>query len=204
MILDERNLLEAVQILCELDADLARAVRLYGPPPWWAREPGFATLVWIILEQQVSLASAKATFSRLQATIPLTPQHFLTLDDATLKSIGFSRQKTACVRHLSQEILNGFDLESLHRLDDHEAKARLVKLKGIGNWTADVYLLMALRRPDAWPVGDLGLQVGMQELKGLLVRPAGKVLEALAEPWRPWRSAAARIVWQSYLSRRSS
>ncbi|HEU4741648.1 MAG TPA: DNA-3-methyladenine glycosylase 2 family protein [Meiothermus sp.] len=204
MILDERNLLEAVQILCELDADLARAVRLYGPPPWWAREPGFATLVWIILEQQVSLASAKATFSRLQATIPLTPQHFLTLDDATLKSIGFSRQKTAYVRHLSQEILNGFDLESLYRLDDHEAKARLVKLKGIGNWTADVYLLMALRRPDAWPVGDLGLQVGMQELKGLLVRPAGKVLEALAEPWRPWRSAAARIVWHSYLSRRSS
>lgn len=204
MVLDEKNLLEAVQILCELDADLARAVRLYGPPPLWAREPGFETLVWIILEQQISLASARATLARLKALIPVTPEHFLTLDDPTLKSIGFSRQKTAYVRHLSQEILDGFDLEILHHLNDHEAKARLVKLKGIGNWTADVYLLMALRRPDAWPVGDLGLQVGMQELKGLRGRPRGEALETLAEPWRPWRAVAARIVWHSYLSRRAS
>ncbi|MER3556295.1 MAG: DNA-3-methyladenine glycosylase 2 family protein [Meiothermus sp.] len=200
MILDEETLLEAAEILSARDADLARVLQLYGPPPLWAREPGFAALVRIILEQQVSLASAKAAFERLKAATPLTPEGFLTLDDATLKAVGFSRQKMAYVRHLSQAILDGFDLDGLEHLDNVEARNRLIELKGIGPWTADIYLLMCLRRPDVWPVGDLGLQLGMQRLKGLAAKLSALELEAIAQPWRPWRAVAARILWHFYLS----
>lgn len=201
-VLDEKTLLEAVEVLSNKDADLARVIELYGPPPLWVREPGFATLVWIILEQQVSLASAKATFQKLSDAIPVTPQAILKLEDAALRAMGFSRQKTAYVRHLSRAMLDGFDLEGLRNLDDAEAKSRLVELKGIGSWTADIYLLMGLRRPDVWPVGDLGLQVGVQWLKGLASKPSGLELEAIGQPWQPWRAVAARILWHFYLSQR--
>lgn len=200
MFLGEASLLEAVKILSARDADLARVIQLYGPPPLWAREPGFATLVWIILEQQVSLASAKATFQKLSATIPVIPKDFLKLDDATLRAIGFSRQKTAYVRHLSRAILDGFDLDGLQHLDDAKVKTRLIELKGIGSWTADIYLLMVLSRPDVWPVGDLALQIAVQRLKGLSVRPTALELEAIGQPWKPWRAVAARILWHFYLS----
>lgn len=189
-------------MLSQQDPHLAQVLHLYGPPPLWAREPGFATLVHIILEQQVSLASARATLERLKATIPLTPQHFLGLEDSTLRSIGFSRQKAAYVRNLAQAVLHGFDLDELPRLDDPEARARLVGLKGIGHWTADIYLLMALGRPDVWPAGDLGLQLAYQELKGLAARPGAGELEEVARPWRPWRAVAARMLWHYYLSKR--
>lgn len=202
MVVDEETLLEAVEILSARDADLARVIALYGPPPLWVREPGFATLVWIILEQQVSLVSAKATFRKLSAATPVTPEAFSTLDDGALRSIGFSRQKIAYVRHLSQAILDGFDLEGLQNLGNAEAKSRLVELKGIGSWTADIYLLMGLRRPDVWPVGDLGLQVGVQWLKGLASKPSGHELEAIGQPWQPWRAIAARVLWHFYLSQR--
>lgn len=189
-------------MLSQQDPHLAQVLHLYGPPPLWAREPGFATLVHIILEQQVSLASARATLERLKATIPLTPQHFLGLEDSTLRSIGFSRQKAAYVRNLAQAVLHGFDLDELPRLDDPEARARLVGLKGIGHWTADIYLLMALGRPDVWPAGDLGLQLAYQELKGLAARPGAGELEEVARPWRLWRAVAARMLWHYYLSKR--
>lgn len=202
MFLDRARLLEAVKILSEMDTDLAQVIQLYGPPPLWARGPGFATLVWIILEQQVSLASAKATLERLSATIPVTPESFLTLDDPTLRTIGFSRQKTVYVRHLSQAILDGFNLDGLQYLEDAEAKSRLVRLKGIGSWTADIYLLMVLRRPDVWPTGDLALQIAVQRLKGLNSRPAALELETIAQPWQPWRAVAARILWHFYLAQR--
>jgi DNA-3-methyladenine glycosylase II len=198
-LITEKTLLEAVQILCEQDADFASIYRQYGPPPLWDRVPGFKTLVHIILEQQVSLASAKAAFDRLNESIKLTPHNLLTLSDAQMLAIGFSRQKTRYVRLLSQSILDGFDLDGLAKLDDLEVRVRLTAHTGIGNWTADIYLLMALGRPDIWPVGDLALQVAYQKIKGLTERPLGPTFEAIGELWKPWRSVAARMLWHYYL-----
>ena len=187
--------------LSERDPDLARILRTLGPPPMWARDEGFATLIQIILEQQVSLASAKAAFDRLVASIsPLTPVGFLTLDDVALKAIGFSRQKAGYGRHLAEAIVAGrFNPDSLRDLDDDAARAALVSLKGIGPWSADIYLLMALRRPDVWPAGDLALAQAAQRAKRLPSCPSPKELEAIAVPWRPWRAVAARLLWHLYL-----
>lgn len=187
------------------DAELAAVVARFGYPPLWAREASFATLVHIILEQQVSLASAKAAFDRLRAALgQIEPQGLLTLADATLKTIGFSRQKTRYARLLAQALLDGqLDLARLARLPDDEVRATLKQLKGIGDWTVDIYLLMALRRPDAWPIGDLGLAVAAQEVKGLAKRPTPSQLESLGEAWRPWRAVAARLLWHHYLSVRA-
>lgn len=202
--LTDETLLHGVSQLAERDPDLARILATWGPPPLWAREPGFPTLIHIILEQQVSLASAKAAFNRLLAmATPLTPEAFLSLDDSTLKMIGFSRQKMLYGRHLAQAILSGeLDLVALAAADDETARMTLLKRKGIGLWTADIYLLMALRRPDIWPVGDLGLVVAMQEVKQLAARPRAEEMDALARPWRPWRAVAARLLWHHYLSKR--
>ena len=206
--LDQASLLQGVEILTELDADLARVVNAYGPPPLWAREPSFATLIHIILEQQVSLASANAAFARLLDIArlpgvdqPLTPERFVTLDDETLRGVGFSRQKQGYGRHLAQCILSGdLDLAVLPALTDDEVRQELLQVKGIGAWTADIYLMEALLRPDIWPVGDLALAVAAQQVKGLSERPTPDELLALAEPWRPWRSVTARILWHNYLS----
>ena len=191
-------------MLTAQDADLAAIVQRWGPPPLWAREPGFPTLVHIILEQQVSLASARAAFDRLLAlTTPLTPTRFLELDDATLRAVGFSRQKTGYSRHLAQAIVTGaFDIDGLAALPDDAARTALVARKGIGPWTADIYLLMCLGRPDVWPVGDLALQVAMQSIKGLAQRPTVVEMEKIGEAWRPWRAVAARLLWHHYLRER--
>jgi DNA-3-methyladenine glycosylase II len=202
--LDEQSLASALTDLAARDADLAAVLAELGPPPLWAREPGFPTLIHIILEQQVSLASARAAFERLQAAVhPLTPESFLLLDDAALRAIGFSHQKVGYARHLAIALVEGrLDLAALAGLDDDAARAALVALKGIGPWTADIYLLMALRRPDVWPGGDLGLQIGMQLVKGLPRRPTGEETAMIAEAWRPWRTVAARLLWHHYLNRR--
>ena len=202
--LTEAHLLEGVVALTAQDAGLAAIVHRWGPPPLWAREPGFPTLVHIILEQQVSLASARAAFDRLLVlAMPLTPARFLEFDDETLRAVGFSRQKASYSRHLAHAIVSGeFDLDQLATLPDDAARAALVARKGIGPWTADIYLLMCLGRPDIWPVGDLGLQVAMQAIKGLAQRPTLVEMAALAEGWRPWRAVAARLLWHHYLRER--
>ena len=202
--LTERSFVDAVSRLATLDADLASVIHRHGPPPFWTREPGFPTLTHIILEQQVSLASAKAAFDRLQAaTSPLTPESLLALDDDTMRAVGFSRQKTEYARILARHVLDGrLDLARLGDLSNHEATAQLLKLKGIGPWSAQVYLLMALRRSDIWPLGDLALVVAMQEVKQLSQRPSADEMARLAEPWRPCRAVAARILWHHYLSTR--
>jgi len=143
--LTDDTLPTALTGLTARDPRLARIVADYGPPPLWAREPGFPTLLRIILEQQVSLASAKAAFDRLlMVALPLTPERFLELDDATLKAAGFSRQKTRYGRELAAAVLSGsLDLDALDVLDDETVRAELVKVVGIGRWTADIYLLMA-------------------------------------------------------------
>ncbi|CAI8763663.1 DNA-3-methyladenine glycosylase family protein [Methylocaldum szegediense] len=201
--LTEIDLEIALAELSARDADLARLYTELGKPPMWARNPGFSTLIRIILEQQVSLASARAAFERLLASAsPLTPESFLALHDTALARIGFSRQKMAYGRYLAQSIAEGrFDLDKLDLMDDETAKARLIELKGIGPWTADIYLLMALRRPDAWPAGDLGLIQAVQDVKRLPSRPNPETMVAIAEIWRPWRAVAARMLWHHYLSR---
>lgn len=202
-LLSEVTLAQGADELARRDADLAAILGRRGVPPLWAREPGFPTLVHIILEQQVSLASAMAAFTKLRAIAnPLTPDAFLALDDATLKEAGFSRQKTAYARSLARDLQNGaLDLGALEELDDADAHARLVALHGIGDWSASIYLLMALRRGDVWPTGDLALVVAMQIVKGLTKRPSREQMHELAEPWRPLRAVAARLLWSEYLAR---
>ena len=201
--LTAETLAHGLCVLAKRDRDLARVIDQYGPPPMWARRPGFPTLIHIILEQQVSLASARAAFNRLKASIRVTPRNLLTLDDAALKSIGFSRQKTAYARHLAQAILDRrFNPTALADLDDATARAALIELKGIGVWSADIYLLMALRRPDVWPHGDLALAVAAHHVKQLPARPTYDELTAMSEAWRPWRAVAARVLWHHYLSQR--
>ncbi len=184
------------------DPDLAALRARVGTPPLWARPHGFGTLVHIILEQQVSLASARAAYDRLRAAVdPLSPDRFLALDDALLKAIGFSRQKIGYARALAQAILCGeLDLDALPYLADDTVREQLLARKGIGPWSAEIYLLMALGRADAWPAGDLALAIAAQEVKGLATRPDPATLTAVAEPWRPWRAVAARLLWQHYLT----
>jgi DNA-3-methyladenine glycosylase II len=202
--LDPPTLNQAVRELAARDADLARIISAYGPPPRWEREPGFPTLIHIILEQQVSLASAKAAFDRLKAAVePLTPTGFLTLSDEALKQIGFSRQKTRYGRELAEAVIKeSLDLAGLEGLDDQAAREKLIQVKGIGNWTADIYLLMAMGRPDIWPRGDLALEMALQRMKRLAKRPTPEEARQISESWRPWRAVAARILWHFYLSER--
>jgi DNA-3-methyladenine glycosylase II len=162
----------------------------------------FSDPVYIILEQQVSLASARSAFDRLRTAVAvLEPEAFLILDDRRLKEIGFSGRKGRYCRALAEALIAGsLDLDALPGLADDEVRAALEKVTGIGPWTAHIYLLMVLLRPDVWPAGDLALRKTVQDLKGLPVPPDPAELEALAEPWRPWRSVAARILWNHYLN----
>jgi DNA-3-methyladenine glycosylase II len=200
--LNHQSLAQGVSYLCRVDPDLAKIVSDLGHPPLWAREPGFATLLQIILEQQVSLASARAAYLKLEkASGQITPERFLAFTDAELKQFGFSRQKTEYGRVLSQAIVSGqMDLDRLSDLDDSVVRRELIQLKGIGQWTADIYLLMVLLRPDIWPSGDLALVSAVQQMKNLPEKPTSVQIFEIAEKWRPWRSVAARIAWHYYLS----
>jgi len=202
--LNEEKLVAACLTLAKQDEDLANIFQRFGKPPLWAREPGFATLVHIILEQQVSVASAKSAFDKLVKFVEiLTPKNLLRLNDAELKAVGFSRQKTGYARGLAEAVLNGkIDLKALESLPDAEVKAELKKLKGIGDWTSDIYLLMALARPDVMPKGDLALHIAWQKLKNLELRPTSDEFLLIAERWKPFRAVAARLLWHFYLSAR--
>ncbi len=202
-LLTETSFAEALGVLAVQDSDLAEILADLGSPPFWVREPGFATLIQIILEQQVSLASAKAVFARLQETIsPITAELFLKLEDPEIKRIGFSRQKALYGRLLAQSIIAGqINLATLNKMDDEDVRSILKKIKGIGDWTVDIYLLMAMRRPDSLPKGDLALAIAVQKVKRLEYRPSPKELEVIAQIWRPWRGVATRLLWHYYLSK---
>ena len=204
IILSEDRFAQSVRELARIDSDLAAVVTKYGIPPLWIREPGFPTLLYIILEQQVSLASARALFGKLQKAVkPLTPGRFLKLTEPEMRVLGFSRQKTLYTRLLAEAIQKRrFALNNLQELPDHHVREKLVALKGIGNWTADIYLLSALRRPDIWPVGDLALAIAVQEVKQLRQRPSPERLEKMSAPWKPFRAIAARLFWHAYLCKR--
>lgn len=203
--LTEQNLAAAAAHLAKRDSDLAAILKRLGPPPLWARPPGFATLVKIILEQQVSLASAASMFGKLKTnTMPFTPARMLELGEAHLKSLGLTRQKTSYCLHLAESLRDKrLQLRRLPQMTDEEVKAALMGIKGLGSWSADVYLLMVLRRPDVWPAGDLALATAAFSVKRLKERPTPEALTKLAEPWRPFRSVAARMLWQHYLARRT-
>ena len=200
--LTRRTLLSGVRALAIADPALAASVERFGPPPLWARDPSYATLVHLVLEQQVSLASAQAAFDRLAVALAGTvePSAFLGLSDADLRAIGFSRQKAGYARDLAGALADGFDLEGLAGLSDDEVRTNLMRLRGIGRWTADIYLIMCLRRPDVWPHGDQALATAARELLELPARPTFDELQIRARSWRPHRATAARILWHHYLS----
>ncbi|MBI3957349.1 MAG: DNA-3-methyladenine glycosylase 2 family protein [Chloroflexi bacterium] len=202
MNLTNELLMQATDTLAVQDPDLAGVVARFGYPPLWFRQPGFAALLQLILEQQVSQASGQAAYDRLLAVVgAVTPESLLTLDDDSLRAVGFSRQKARYGRLLAQAVQSGsLDVDALAQLDDEGVRTALQKITGIGPWTAEVYLLMALLRPDVWPRGDVALATAAQQVKGLPARPSQAELHELAEQWRPWRAVAARLLWHHYLS----
>ena len=204
--LDERSLRQGVRALARADRHLAAVVERHGPPPLWAREPGFPTLVQIVLEQQVSLASGRAAYLRLLGVAgAVTPARVARLTERAVRGAGLTRQKTAYVLGIAHAIERGeLDIDGLATLGDDAARAELTGLKGVGPWTADIYLLMALGRRDVWPRHDLALAGAMREVKRLRGLPTPDRQLKIAEPWRPWRAVAARLLWHHYLSRRAS
>ena len=193
---------KGLNILVSNDRDLAAVVVRHGPPPLWRRKPCFATLVRIILEQQVSLASARAVYQRLSLLVaPFSAHRFRQIDPDRLKAAGMTRQKRAYCYHLAEAVARKqLCLSRLGDLQDAEVREALMQVKGIGRWTADIYLLMALGRPDVWPIGDLALKAAAKSVKHLPGVPTDTAFEALGNPWRPWRAVAARVLWHAYLS----
>ena len=199
--LSARALQEGLEHLARVDAELARALERVGYPAPRQRGPGFATLLRIMVAQQLSTRSAAAIWARVeQACLPLvTAESFLRLDELAFKAIGFSRQKMAYGRSLAEAVASGaLDLEALASLPEEEAIAAIAAQRGFGRWSAEIYLLFALGRADIFPADDLGLQVGMQRLKRLDARPNRKAMIELAEPWRPLRGCGAIFLWHFY------
>jgi len=199
-ILSQDTLNEGLQFLSAQDADLAGVLTQHGPPNLRSQPPGFPALLKIILGQQVSRSSAASTYQRLCDAIgPPEPASFQSLDDEALRAIGFSRQKSRYGRELASAILDGrLQLDRLADRNDDDVRAALTALPGIGPWSAEIYLLFALRRSDAWPASDLGIIVGARKVKGLPARPSRQELDAMAENWRPWRGLATFILWHGY------
>jgi DNA-3-methyladenine glycosylase II len=202
--LTRETLAMGVRALIRLDPDFAALYRRNGLPPMWARRPGFATLVHIVLEQQVSIAAARTLFRRVAAEIGgMTPERILDRGALGLHRLGITRQKAAYCHALAAAVQDGsLSLSRIARSDDIAGRASLLALHGIGPWSADIYYLMALRRPDVWPVGDLALAVALREVKGLRMLPDARRQLAMSDAWAPWRSVAARLLWHYYLTTR--
>lgn len=193
----------AAKSLAARDRILASTYQMHGAPPMWARRPGFPTLLRIVLEQQVSLVSARAMFERLKSNIePFTPKAFIESGETYLRSLGVTRQKAHYCVQVAHAFTNGH-LDKIVRMNDEDAHATLVSIKGVGPWTANIYLLMALRRPDIWPDGDVALATAVGKLRKMNQRPSFVELAKIAERWRPYRSVAARMLWQYYLAERN-
>jgi DNA-3-methyladenine glycosylase II len=201
--LTKESLKSAAETLAARDLHLASIYQTHGVPPMWARRPGFSTLLRIILEQQVSLISARAMFARLNSNMnPFSPERFIESGEAYLRSLGLTRQKAHYCVQVAQAFVDG-RLDRIGRMSDDEAHAKLLSIKGVGPWTANIYLLMALRRPDIWPDGDIALASAVGRLRKMKTRPSFLELAKIAERWRPYRSVAARMLWQYYLAERS-
>ncbi|EKE74835.1 DNA-3-methyladenine glycosylase family protein [Oceanibaculum indicum] len=201
-LLEERTaqLAEDLAALSARDPDIAAALREIGAPDPRIAEPGFETLLGIILEQQVSVASGKAIRRKLEDALgDVTAETVGAAEDAVLVGCGFSRPKLRYARILAAEVAEGrLDLAGLAALPDEDAMARLTAITGIGRWTAEIYLMFALGRRDIWPAPDLALQVAAQHLKGLPARPDVRAMDDIAREWRPFRSGAALLLWRFY------
>lgn len=193
---------EAVFNLIRSDPDLEKIYNKIGLPKFWSRDNSFSGLLQIVLEQQVSLASAKAVFYKLlQINKDISPKNFLKISIADLRQAGFSKQKIMYSRILAEEVYYGrLDFKQIALLPDHLVRDRLVHIKGIGNWTADCYLIFCLNRPDIWPADDLALNKALKVVKNLREVPDQKKSNEIAEEWKPWRSVAARLLWHFYLT----
>jgi DNA-3-methyladenine glycosylase II len=192
-----------VQALGQREPRLAAVVQRLGAPPLWGRRPGFATLVRIILEQQVSLAAARTMYRRLHAHAGgVSPRSVEALGVHGLREFGLTRQKATYCHGLAVRLLDGrLDLARVARSSDESGRSMLLEVPGLGPWSADIYFLMALRRPDVWPHGDLALAIGMREVLQLRSVPTREQQVSIARRWAPWRSVAARIIWSHYLQR---
>ncbi len=199
--LDRRGLRRGLACLTGEDPDLAAVVQRHGPPPLWARRPGIASLVQIILEQQVSLVSARAVYRRLERALGVvSPETLLECGVSGLRGLGVTRQKAAYCCEVAARITDGrLDLRRVARAPLASARDELLRVRGIGPWTAEVYLLMVLRRPDVWPTGDVALLTALQHLLRLPERPTTEQAAEHALRWRPWRAVAARVLWHGYL-----
>jgi DNA-3-methyladenine glycosylase II len=200
-IADEATLNEATERLRAKDAELVeRLIAIGGRPPLRRREPGFAGLAAIIVSQQVSTASASAIFGRLEARIvPLEAAQLAKTTEDDLRACGLSTAKVRALRAAAAAILEGaLDLAGLAALDAEDAHEALVAVKGVGPWTADIFLLFCLGHPDAFPAGDLALQEAAKLALNLKRRPDAARLQRIAERWRPWRGVAARMLWSYY------
>ncbi len=200
------TLRRGIRVLCARDPDLAAVVRRFGPPPLWGRRPGFSTLVRIVLEQQVSLAAAETMYHRLRKHAgAITPDALAGLGVVGLRRLGFTRQKASYCHELAQKVGQGLvDLRAVARAEDAAGRLTLLQVRGLGPWSVDIYYLMALRRPDIWPQGDLALADAVHRVKRLRARPHPTAMARLAAEWAPWRSVAARVLWHYYLSIRRS
>lgn len=190
--------------LARRDKALKAVIRKHGYPPMWTRPATFQTLILTILEQQVSLASAYAAFKKLKEKIGfVTPSKILALTDAELRSCYFSRQKMVYARCLANAIVKKqLHLKKLSLATDEEVRTELKKIKGIGDWTADVYLMHALQRTDLFPLGDIALVKSLKEVKQLHPHITKEEMLKIAEPWRPYRTIASMILWHAYIQKR--
>lgn len=192
--------------LCTRDADLTQVINQYGYPPFWHRSNSFETIVHIILEQQVSLASALAALEKLRTYVgQITPGAIAKLNDLEFKNVYFSRQKMSYVRQLADDIQTGrLNLVQLETLPDDAVRSQLIQHRGIGNWTIDIYLLMVLQRADIFPIGDLAVINAIKKLKKLPKATSKEAITLLFQKWQPYRSVATMILWHYYLSTRTA
>lgn len=196
----EADVAAGLEALLATDPRLADVAAVAGPLPLRRRPGGFAGIAGIVVSQQLSTASAAAIWGRLAAAYdPLTPQRLLKARADRLAGLGLSRPKIRALKEIARAIVGGsLDCDALPHMDADAAHAALCAVHGVGPWTADIYLLFCLGHADAWPAGDLALQEGARLALGLRERPTAKETIALAQPWRPWRGVAARLLWAYY------
>jgi DNA-3-methyladenine glycosylase II len=198
--LDAARLAKAVDILCAVEPRFVTVVDRHGLPSLRPMTTGLEGLLLVVTEQFLSLQAAAAIWQRLRKALdPFEPEIILTFSENDLMALGLSRAKARSFRGVAAAVQAGsLDFGALELLDDAAAQRALLSLPGVGPWTANIYLLAALQRPDVWPWGDLALQVAAQDLFGLAARPGRQAMVELAAPFAPWRAVAARLLWSHY------